>query len=93
MFALRKIFTRTNESSKIFVVILISILIFSVCFLVYLSPDLEHEQEALAIATIIKDTTKKINPYYPEGVYFVHVVKNTDLEEFPVLSTYCTFEK
>ena len=87
MFALRKIFTRTNESSKIFVVILISILIFSVCFLVYLSPDLEHEQEALAIATIIKDTTKKINPYYPEGVYFVHVVKNTDLEEFPVLST------
>tara|TARA_B100001105_G_scaffold24361_1_gene17172 strand:- start:283 stop:813 length:531 start_codon:yes stop_codon:yes gene_type:complete len=62
-------------------------LTFSVGYLVYFSPDLEHEQEALAIATIIKDTTKKVNGYYPEGVYFVHVVRNNDLEEFPVLST------
>ena len=87
MFTLRKIFARTNESGKIFAVILISILVFSVGFLVYFSPDLEHEQEALAIATIIKDTTKKVNTYYPEGVYFAYVVKNTDLEEFPILST------
>jgi len=54
--------------------------------LVYFSPDLEHEQEALEIATIIKDTTKKVNGYYPEGVYLIHVVKNTDLEKFPILS-------
>jgi len=87
MFALRRILVKFNESSKIFVVFLVSILIFSVGYLVYFSPDLEHEQEALAIAIIIKDTTKKINNYYPEGVYFVHAMKFTDLEEFPVLST------
>jgi hypothetical protein len=87
MFTLRRIFIGFNESSKIFVVLLIGFLILSMGYVVYFSPDLEHEQEALAIATIIKDTTKKINPYYPEGVYFIHVVKNADLEEFPVLST------
>jgi len=87
MFTLRRIFIRYNESSKIFVVVLISILIFSVSFLVYISPDLEHEQEALSIAIIIKDTTTKVNGYYPEGVYLLHVVKNTDLEKFPILST------
>ena len=87
MFTLRRIFVKFNESSKIFVVFLISILIFSVGYLVYFSPDLEHEREALAIAMIIKDTTKKINTYYPEGMYFIHVIKNTDFEEFPVLST------
>ena len=87
MFTLRRIFIRFNESSKIFVVLLIGFLIFSVGYLVYFAPDLEHEQEALEIAIIIKDTTKKVNAYYPEGVYLVHVVKNTDLEEFPVLST------
>ncbi len=87
MFTLRKIFVNFNESNKIFIMVLIGILIFSVSFLVYFAPDLEHEQEALDIAVIIKDTTKKINGYYPEGVYFVHAVKNTDLEEFPILST------
>jgi hypothetical protein len=87
MFTLRRIFIRSNESSKIFVTFLIGFLIFSIGYLVYFAPDLEHEQEALAIATIIKDTTKKINGYYPEGVYFLHVVKNTDLEKFPILST------
>ncbi len=87
MFTLRRIFVRFNESSKIFAVFLVGFLIFSVGYLVYFSPDLEHEQEALAIATIIKDTTKKINGYYPEGVYFIHVVKNADLEKFPILST------
>tara|TARA_B100000678_G_scaffold241996_1_gene213141 strand:+ start:32 stop:979 length:948 start_codon:yes stop_codon:yes gene_type:complete len=87
MFTLRRFFIRSNESSKIFVVFLMGFLTFSVGYLVYFSPDLEHEQEALAIATIIKDTTKKVNGYYPEGVYFVHVVRNNDLEEFPVLST------
>ena len=87
MFALKRILVKFNESSKIFVVFLVSILIFSASYLVYFSPDLEHEQEALAIAIIIKDTTKKINTYYPEGVYFVHAIKFTDLEEFPVLST------
>ncbi|NWJ89795.1 glycosyltransferase family 39 protein [Marine Group I thaumarchaeote] len=87
MFTLRRIFVRNNESSRIFVVLLIGFLIFSVGYYVYFAPDLEHEQEALAIATIIKDTTKKVNGYYPEGVYFIHVIKNTDLEKFPILST------
>jgi len=87
MFTLRRIFVRNNESSRIFVVLLIGFLIFSVGYYVYFAPDLEHEQEALAIATIIKDTTKKVNSYYPEGVYFIHVIKNTDLEKFPILST------
>tara|TARA_B100001167_G_scaffold152187_1_gene99577 strand:- start:795 stop:2549 length:1755 start_codon:yes stop_codon:yes gene_type:complete len=87
MFTLKRIFNRFNESNKIFVVSLIVFLIFSVGYLVNFAPDLEHEQEALAIATIIKDTTKKVNGYYPEGVYLLHVIKNTDLEEFPVLST------
>ena len=87
MFALRRIFIRNNESSRIFGVFLVGFLIFSVGYLVYFSPDLEHEQEALEIAEIIKDTTKKVNGYYPEGVYLVHVVKNTDLEKFPILST------
>ena len=87
MFTLRRILIKFNESSKIFVVFLISILIFSASYLAYFSPDLEHEREALAIAMIIKDTTKKINTYYPEGVYFIHAIKNTDFEEFPVLST------
>jgi hypothetical protein len=88
MFALRRIFIRNNESSRIFGVFLVGFLIFSVGYLVYFSPDLEHEQEALKIAEIIKDTTKKVNGYYPEGVYLVHVVKNTDLEKFPILSTF-----
>jgi len=87
MFALRRILVKFNESRKIFVVFLVSILIFSAGYLVYFSHDLEHEQEALAIAVIIKDTTTKINNYYPEGIYFVHVMKYSDLEEFPVLST------
>jgi len=86
MFTLRRIFIRSNESSKIFVVFLTGFLIFSLGYLVYFSPDMEHEQEALEIATIIKDTTKKINGYYPEGVYFIHLIKNSDLEEFPVFS-------
>ena len=47
---------------------------------------MEHEQEALKIAVIVKDTTKKINEYHPEGAYFIHVIQNTDLEEFPALS-------
>jgi len=87
MFTIRRFFIRFDESSKIFVVFLIGFLIFSVSFLVYFSPDMEHEREALEIATIIKDTTKKINGYYPEGVYLLHVVKHTDSEEFPALST------
>ena len=87
MFTLRRIFIRSNESSKIFVVFLTGFLIFSLGYLVYFSPDLEHEQEALEIATIIKDTTKKVNGYYPEGVYLIHLIKNSDLEEFPVFST------
>jgi len=87
MFTLRRIFIRSNESSKIFVVFLTGFLIFSLGYLVYFSPDMEHEQEALEIATIIKDTTKKINGYYPEGVYLIHLIKNSDLEEFPVFST------
>ena len=87
MFTIRRFFIRNNESSRIFGVFLVGFLIFSVGYLVYFSPDLEHEQEALEIATIIKDTTKKVNGYYPEGVYLVHVVKNTDLEKFPILST------
>jgi hypothetical protein len=88
MFTLRRFFIRNNESSRIFGVFLVGFLIFSVGYLVYFSPDLEHEQEALKIAEIIKDTTKKVNGYYPEGVYLVHVVKNTDLEKFPILSTF-----
>ena len=87
MFTLRRIFIRSNESSKIFVVFLTGFLIFSLGYMVYFSPDLEHEQEALEIATIIKDTTKKVNGYYPEGVYLIHLIKNSDLEEFPVFST------
>ena len=87
MFTLRRIFIRNNESSRIFGVFLVGFLIFSVGYLVYFSPDLEHEQEALEIATIIKDTTKKVNGYYPEGIHLVHVIKNTDLEKFPILST------
>ena len=87
MFTLRKIFMKSNDSSKIFVTFLVGFIIFSVGYLIYFSPDLEHEHEALTIATIIKDTTKKVNGYYPEGVYLVHVIKNTDLQEFPILST------
>ena len=87
MFTLRRIFIRSNESSKIFVVFLTGFLIFSLGYMVYFSPDLEHEQEALEIATIIKDTTKKVNGYYPEGAYLIHLIKNSDLEEFPVFST------
>ena len=48
--------------------------------LVYFSTDLEHEQEALKIAVVIKDTTKKVNGYYPEGVYLIHAVKNLSFE-------------
>jgi len=87
MFTLRRIFIKFNESKKIFVAFLIIILIFSIGYLVYSSSDLEHEREALSIAITIKDTTKITNTYYPEGVYFLHVVKNTDLDKFPVLST------
>ena len=87
MFTLRRILVKFNESSKIFVVFLISILIFSVGYVVYFYPDFDHEREALAIAMIVKDTTKNVNTYYPEGVYLVHAIKYTDFEEFPVLST------
>ena len=87
MFTLRSIFIKFNESSKIFIVFLLGFLILSVGYLAYFGHDWEHEQEAFAIALIIKDTTKKINGYYPEGVYFPYAIKNTDLEEFPVTST------
>ena len=43
MFTLRRIFIRSNESSKIFVVFLTGFLIFSLGYLVYFSPDLEHK--------------------------------------------------
>ncbi|KFM18495.1 hypothetical protein AAA799D07_00625, partial [Marine Group I thaumarchaeote SCGC AAA799-D07] len=87
MFTLRRIFIRFNESGKMFIIFLLVILIFSVVYIGFFSPDLEHEREALAIAVIVEETTKKINDYYPEGVYVVHVNANTNLEEFPVLST------
>jgi len=86
MFTLRRIFIGFNESNRIFGMIFMGFLILSVGFLVYFSPDLEHEQEALKIAVVVKDTAKKVNGYYPEGVYLIHAVKNLDLEEFPVLS-------
>jgi len=76
-----------------FIVFLLVILIFSVVYIGFFSPDLEHEREALAIAVIIEDTTKKVNGYYPEGVYVVHVNANMNLEEFPVLSTSRISEK
>ena len=87
MFTLRKIFVRSNESSKIFAVFLTGFLIFSVGYLVYFTTDLEHEREALDIATIVKDTTEKINEYHPEGVYLVYLDNNTGIEELPILST------
>ena len=87
MFTLRSIFIKSNESSKIFVVFLIGFLLFSAGYLVYFSPDLERENEAFALAMIIKDTTKKINSHYPEEQYLIHVQKFSDLEKFPVAST------
>ena len=66
---------------------MLSILIFSVGYVVYFSTDFDYERDALSNAMIIKDTTKKVNSYYPEGVYLVHAIKYTDFEEFPVLST------
>jgi hypothetical protein len=87
MFTLRRILVKFNESNKIFVLFLLSILIFSVGYVVYFSTDFDYERDALSIAMIIKDTTKKVNSYYPEGVYLVHAIKYTDFEEFPVLST------
>ena len=46
---------------------------------------MEHEREALSIAKIIKDTTKKVNSYYPGEKYLIHVKKYTDLEKMPHL--------
>tara|TARA_B100000408_G_C10157712_1_gene165112 strand:- start:21 stop:521 length:501 start_codon:yes stop_codon:yes gene_type:complete len=65
----------------------IGFLIFSTGFLVYFAPDLEHEREALSIGKIIKDTTKKVNSYYPEEQYLIYVKKYSDIEKFPVVST------
>ena len=87
IFTLRRIFIKSNESSKIFVMLFIGFLIFSTGFLVYFAPDLEHEREALSIGKIIKDTTKKVNSYYPEEQYLIYVKKYSDIEKFPVVST------
>ena len=87
IFTLRRIFIKFNESSKIFVMLFIGFLIFSTGFLVYFAPDLEHEREALSIGKIIKDTTKKVNSYYPEEQYLIYVKKYSDIEKFPVVST------
>ena len=90
IFTLRNVFIKSNETGKIFVIFFVGFLFFSTCFLVYFAPDLEHEREALSIAKIIKDTTKKVNSYYPGEKYLIHVKKYTDLEKFPVLSTSLT---
>ena len=87
IFTLRRIFIKSNESSKIFVTLFIGFLIFSTGFLVYFAPDLEHEREVLSIGKIIKDTTKKVNSYYPEEQYLIYVKKYSDIEKFPVVST------
>jgi len=87
MFTLRRIFIRSNESDKIFTIFLIGFLVFSVGYLVYFTTDLEHEREALAIATIVRDMTEKTNEYYPEGVYIVYLDNNAGIEELPILST------
>ena len=90
IFTLRNVFIKSNETGKIFVIFFVGFLFFSTCFLVYFAPDLEHERETLSIAKIIKDTTKKVNSYYPGEKYLIHVKKYTDLEKFPVLSTSLT---
>ena len=84
IFSVKKFVSLFSNKNLVLVTLVSLILITSVSFLEIKKMDISHENEALEIAGIISEQTKKINQFTMESGY-LPIIGMKELEEFPVL--------